>query len=153
LSEICDIVCRAWIGIGADIAVILAFIFTGITFWVTFSRRRKDEQIKTAMEVSKQLYESEKNFEEFERKLEDWKSDKLRLAELEIQVIKHFNNWEWFALLVNHKQIRDDFIKEHFKENFLTEYEKVLSRFPNLYDDNTQFPEVKILFKKWNKIK
>jgi hypothetical protein len=148
------------VSIGADIAVILAFIITGVAFWKTFTRTRKDEQTRTVMEISNRLNQSEnylhqviKDIKEkpyepsYDGKLVPTQEDNFNY--LYNAVIRHFNNWEWFAVLVNKNEIKEDYLKEHFKNSFITDYEDILSKYLGIQDD--KFPEVLKLYNEWKK--
>lgn len=150
----CNLECL--MNLGSDAAVILAFIFTGITFLIVFRRNRKDEQIKTALEIQKQLSESDLLLTDTLLKfknstsVEDAMNPQNVYDSLKTVVIKHFNNWEWFAVLVNKKEIKQGYIKEHFKNRFIRECREILSKFYNLEnEEQTTYKETKLLYKKW----
>jgi hypothetical protein len=144
-------------GNNSYIAVILAFVFTSITFLVVFRRNRKDEQLKMAIEMLKQLSDSDNLLENTLLQLKEPSSiniygdKKYAYETLRASIIKHFNNWELFALLVNKKEIKDDAILEHFKENFITEKESMLVKYPDLENNESKYPQIKLLYDKWKK--
>ena len=138
----------------SNLAIVGAFITTIVTFVKTFNQNKKDEQIKISIEISKQLTNSENHLNQTnddiiypiitEQQRLDNQQRRQRRKVIEPYVVDHFNNWEWFALLVNKKYITDKKIKEHFRDKFCDEYESILSKFPNL-----DFNEVHNLYKKW----
>ena len=138
----------------SNIAIVGAFITTIVTYRKTFNQNKKDEQIKISIDISKQLTNSENNFKKIideikfsiitEKQRIDKKQRVQNRKAIEPYIVDHFNNWEWFALLVNKKYITDRQIKEHFRDKFCEEYQSILSKFPNL-----DFNEVHNLYKKW----
>lgn len=144
-----------WMDFGANIAVVGAFIFTGITFWVTFKRHRKDEEIKTVWQISDRVSESEEllinELEEMKNtpvpdeivRTRTYNSDQVKKL-----VINHFNNWEWFALMVNSKELKEGIFLDHLKNNFIEHYDRILSKYPDLYKNENEFPECFKLYKK-----
>lgn len=139
----CDFICQ--VEIASNIAVILAFFFTSITFLVLFIRNRKDEQIKMAMELLKQLSDSDNLLTN--TLLQYRQSNSIDISGnkkpvydiIKNSIIKHFNNWELFALLVNKKELTDSTILEHFKDNFIAEKEKILSKYSDLNNNEDKY--------------
>ena len=143
-----------WMDFWANVAVVGAFIFTGITFWVTFKRNRKDEELKTVWQVSDRISESEEalmnELEEMKNtpvSKEDLKTRTYNFEQIRKLVIDHFNNWEWFALLVNSKELSEGIFLNHLRGNFIEDYDRILSKFPDLYKKEDEFPECFKLYK------
>jgi hypothetical protein len=138
----------------SNVVVILAFIFAGITFIITYYKNNKDHQIKIAYDLSTQLFESENNLIKYLNELKNdpdiisltqWYPQKIQ-EDIKPYVIQHLNNWEWFSLLVNDGSLSNSTLKKHFKDNFIFDYEKMLPKYPDL-----MFPQTRILYDKWTK--
>lgn len=140
----------------SNFAIVGAFITTIISFAKTFKQNKKDEQIKISIEIYKQLTKTENKLLEVNDKIkynitnEVTRKDKITRGHnrkvIESYILDHFNNWEWFAFLVNKKFITEKKITEHFRDKFCEEYESLLSKFPNY-----NFYEVNKLYSKWKK--
>jgi hypothetical protein len=65
---------------------------------------------------------------------------------------QYLNVWEWFALLVNNDELKDENILEYFRPLFLNDY-KVYSdseMFPALKDNSEDdFRQIRTLYDKW----
>jgi hypothetical protein len=141
----------------SNIAIVGTFMTTLVIFNKTFKQNKKTEQIKTVIEINKQLLESENQLE-FVYKDIALKADTTPIAlnnntrlkkmnnnTIEPFIITYFNIWEWFALLVNNDFLSEEPLKRFFKDRFLTEYGSILNRFFGYLD----FPEIKKLYKNW----
>jgi hypothetical protein len=129
--------------IGAKIATILAFGFTTGTFWLLYFRRKKSEQYSIANDISKSLTESEHKILE------------VPSGDVEKKILRHkqyLNVWEWFALMVNNDELKNENILEHFKPLFLSDYKQYSDSemFPALKDNSKDdFRQIRILYDKW----
>jgi hypothetical protein len=118
-------------------AIVGTFIGSIVTFSKTFKQNKKTEQIKVVIEIKKHLSESENALDNafdqmkygtdnnpFKQTNEtnstslygydnNTKLDNTKF--LEPFSLTHFNNWEWFALLVNTKFISEDALLDFFK--------------------------------------
>jgi hypothetical protein len=64
--------------------------------------------------------------------------------------LQYLNVWEWFAFLVNHKEMDDKELINHFKPNQIRDYKIILERYMDIRDDEMAFEEIKKLYKRWN---
>ena len=128
------------VDIGSKIATIGAFVFTGVTFFVLFYRRRKSEQYTIASEISNSLAELENKILEVPK--DDEKEKKYRR-------MQYLNVWEWFAVLVNHGEIKNKTIQDHFRPNQIEDHDTFFEKYPEWKNDDDMFPEFKRLYKKW----
>jgi hypothetical protein len=65
--------------------------------------------------------------------------------------IQYLNVWEWFAFLVNHQEIDDDEIINHFKPDLLKTYNEILGSYEDLKTNKESFEQIKTLCNEWNK--
>jgi hypothetical protein len=131
------------VDIGAKIATILAFGFTTGTFWLLYFKRKKSEQYSIANDITKSLTESEHKILETPD------------GNVQQKILRHkqyLNVWEWFALMVNNGELKNENILEHFKPLFLSDYKQYSDSnlFPELKDNNKDdFRQIRKLHKKW----
>jgi hypothetical protein len=125
-------------------AVVGAFIFTGITFAVTFWRTRKSEQIKICQDIQNQLKDAESRLLDFS----DTDYEILKEGK-KVRTIQYLNVWEWFSLLVNENEITHESVLEHFKPNLLRDHEAIFNEYTDLRDNADEFPQFKKLYSKW----
>jgi hypothetical protein len=125
--------------IASKIATVGAFAFTTGTFWFLYFRRRKSEEYGIANDIAKSLTEMEhKILEE-----DDAKQKVLRHKQ-------YLNVWEWFALMVNNEELKNDKILEHFKPLFISDYKQYSEVIPELKDKTKDdFRQIKRLYEKW----
>jgi hypothetical protein len=123
-------------------AVLGGFIFTGFTFWITRKRLKHLEQIKMAHDISKELKETENEALKIP-------SDFAYQDQKRPRHIQYLNVWEWFAFLVNHKDINDESIINHFKPTLIRDYKTILSKYTDLMENEKAFEEIKFLCEKW----
>jgi hypothetical protein len=76
---------------------------------VIFPRTRKSDQVKIASDISKELTEI----------VLDIPEDIAHKKEKRHRHIQYLNVWESFALLVNHGELKNINILEHFKPNLM----------------------------------
>ena len=115
-----------------SIAVVLALVFTGTTFFWA----RKSDQIKIAegvfndpREMQKELSHPDDDFNDV-----DWSG-------------RFFNTLEWFSLLVNSNTIKDKAITEFFKDAVIEWCHHLL---PNKdREDKKKYPELKKLYSEY----
>jgi hypothetical protein len=131
--------------IASNFAVVGAFIFTGVTFFILFRRQRKSEQIKIVSEIEREFFEVENaTLKIFS--LEDPQQKKLEIRERDLQ---YLNIWERFSFLVNNKEITDHKIQNYYKSTLIKDYEKILILYPDKLNDDNAYEELKKLYKKW----
>jgi hypothetical protein len=131
-----------WLEPLSKYATLGAFIFTGITFGITFWRTRKSEQVRIASDISKDLTEIENMILKVPG---DFAHQDIRRR----RHIQYLNVWEWFSLLVNHREITNETILDHFKPNLIRDHDAIFKEYRDLKDDDNKFPQFKTLYRKW----
>ena len=63
--------------------------------------------------------------------------------------MQYLNVWEWFAVLVNHGEIKNKTIQDHFRPNLIEDHDTFFEEYPEWKNDDDMFPEFKRLYKKW----
>jgi hypothetical protein len=123
-------------------ATVGAFGATIATFVVLYRRTRKSEEYHITNDISKSLTESEHKILETPSK------------DLEKRTLRHkqyLNVWEWFALLVNNDELKNENILEHFRPLFLNDYKEYSESemFPALNDNSKDdFRQIRTLYEK-----
>jgi hypothetical protein len=95
----------------AGVATFGAFLFAGITFW----RVRRTEQIRLAEGVLRDI-------NTLESELMGPDADQLDKS---LWDQRYFNSLDWLCLLINKKEIREGFLKEHFAPSIIYDYENI----------------------------
>ena len=126
-------------------AILGGFIFTGVTFFVTSKRLKHSEQIKMAHDISKEITEAENAVLSIPSEQFAYEDIKRK------RHLQYLNVWEWFAFLVNHDEIDDDEIINHFKPDLLKAYKEILGNYEDLKTSEKSFEQIKILCNEWNK--
>jgi hypothetical protein len=125
-------------------AVVLALIFTGLTF----RRVGKTEQIKMAEGTYKDLKELEKELPELPPDVTTGDADSKAKTHWNSRL---FNTLEWYSFLVNKEQIKDEAIIKYFKDAIVDYFE---NNFQNeateeQITDTDEYPEFKQLYKEF----
>ncbi|HKG71061.1 MAG TPA: hypothetical protein VKA87_04125 [Nitrososphaeraceae archaeon] len=124
-------------------ATVAAFGAIIATFVILYKRTRKSEEYRIANDISKSLTESE-------LKILEAPSD-----DAQKRILRHkqyLNVWEWFALLVNNHELKNENVLEHFKPLFLSDYKRYSDSemFPELIDNSIDdFRQIRDLYAKW----
>ena len=126
----------------AKIATVGAFIFTGVTFWILFARTRKSEQVRIAGETSR-------NLKEIENRVLEFPEQPAYESQRKYGYIQYLNEWEFFSMLVNTKEITNEHILEFFKPDLLKNYETIFGRYKDLEEDQDAYQNLKQLYRKW----
>jgi hypothetical protein len=130
-------------GYSIKVATVGAFGATIATFVILYRRTRKSEEYSIANDISKSLTESEHKILE------------VPSGDVEKKILRHkqyLNVWEWFALMVNNDELKNENILEHFKPLFLSDYKQYSDSemFPALKDNSKDdFRQIRILYDKW----
>jgi hypothetical protein len=53
------------------------------------------------------------------------------------------------TLLVNHREITNETILDHFKPNLIRDYDATFKEYRDLKNDDNEFPQFKTLYRKW----
>lgn len=125
-----------WVEPASKFATVGAFIFTGITFGITFWRTRKSEQIRIASEFSR-------NLDEVDDKIQNLSAMPHNESERKNRYIQYLNQWEFFSLLVNKGEITNKHIQEYFRPSLIRDYETIFSKYKDLETEETEYQELK----------
>ena len=136
------------ISIGALIIALSSFV-------INYHRSRKIEQIKLCIEISNNLDYLKNKILEIDVKLKSsnttdhqiisgWKSN------LQDAFLSYLDHWEFFAFLVNIKEIQEEKILDYYKDNFKTGVELAFEENHIVRDDIQRYKEIKKLLKKWD---
>lgn len=74
---------------------------------------------------------------------------------LEYRATQYMNIYEWFAFLVNNKEITDKKILGYMKTTFKKNYRFILQKCPKIFDKNNEldgddtYKELNFLYEKW----
>lgn len=140
------------------IIAVSALGFSIASFSITYYRGRKMEQIKTVIEISNKLDESENKFFTIEDKIREMETKNKIMNYEDISALErqhkdeyllYMNYWEFFAFLVNQKEINNKNIKKYFKKNFKSGTNRFFTKYPIYKNNDDDFEEVKKLLKKW----
>jgi hypothetical protein len=105
----------------------------------TFIKKQKSEEFCVALDIHS--------------KLEMVVNELIRVYSDEVQKrsksLEYLNVWEWFAFLVNNKEIKNCNIKKYFKPSLTIEVEKIFQDYPEVAKDDGAFKETKQLLEKW----
>ena len=87
----------------------LALIVSIATFYLTFTRGRKSEQIKMTHDILREFSEAENRLldVEYDKDPHQWR----------LRHLQYLNTLEWFSFLVNHGELKDEDLKEYFIAN------------------------------------
>jgi hypothetical protein len=130
-------------------ATVGGFIFTAMTFGVIYHRTRKNEQMRTAIEFSRNLVNSE---DKYLHPTQDADNPEYEYQK-RYRHMQYINEWEFFSFLVNSGEISDPKIQEYFKPTLIDDYEVFFSSYPEYANDNSKYAELKKLYQKWKKNK
>jgi hypothetical protein len=129
--------------IAAGFATLAGF---GIAYFA-FKRNRESTETNLAENIFRDLRTLEKEKYELPNdidKKKDWAS-------------LFFNTLEWFAFLVNEKKIKDEKIKDFFKDAIINWYEKIFLDEDYIEEkqasNDNEYPEFKKLYKKLKECK
>ena len=140
------------------IIAVSAFGFSIASFSISYHRGRKMEQIKTVIEISNKLDETENKFLAIEDKMREMQIKNKILEDEDYSALErqhkdeyllYMNHWEFFSFLVNQKEIHNENIKKFFKKNFKSGTKRFFTKYPNYKNNDEDFEEVKKLLKKW----
>ena len=140
----------------------LAFGLSIATFIINYYRGRKIEQIRTVIEISSRLDESENEFLDIEDKMHEMEIKNKVLDDEEYSLLErqhkdeyllYMNHWEFFAFLVNQKEINNENIKKFFKKNFKSGTNRFFNKYPDYKNNKDAFEEIKKLLEKWQDYK
>jgi Domain of unknown function (DUF4760) len=122
----------------------LALIVSIATFYLTFTRGRKSEQIKMTHDILRE-------FSEAENRLLDVEYDK-DPHQWQLRHLQYLNTLEWFSFLVNHGELKDEDLKEYFKPLLIRDHDTVLGHdgLETQKNNPEDFKEFKKLYKKWS---
>jgi hypothetical protein len=132
---------------GSDLAVVVALLFTFITFIVTYYHSKKTEQIKRIQDIKNTISnESQKMIQNLLSVREanlDLSDDLIRDFYLPI-----FEAAEWASFLIESKDI-DRKYEEHLREQIKNIYQTISNQYPKLLQNNN-FPYLKKVVARWN---
>jgi hypothetical protein len=106
---------------------------------ITFVRKQKSDQFRTALDIHDRLEQIANEL--IEVYFDDLKKKQKSLEYLEL--------WEWFAFLVNNKEITNTTIQKYFKPSLVVEVEKIFNDYPDVANNAEAFQETKKLLSKW----
>jgi hypothetical protein len=122
----------------------LALIVSIATFYLTFTRGRKSEQIKMTHDILREFSEAENRLldVEYDKDPHQWR----------LRHLQYLNTLEWFSFLVNHGELKDEDLKEYFKPLLIRDHDTVLGHDGLEAQKNNpeDFKEFKKLYKKWS---
>jgi hypothetical protein len=107
-----------------------------VSTW-TFVRRQKSDEFRVALDINS--------------KLEQSLSELVLVSsnERRSKTLEYLSIWEFFAFLVNNKEIKNDSIQKFFKPSLVKEIERIFQEYPDLAKNTEAYEETKILLKKW----
>jgi hypothetical protein len=116
---------------GSDVAVVVALLFTFITFIVTYRHSKKTEQIKRIQDIKNTI--SNENQKMIQNLLS------VREANLDLSddlirdfYIPVFETAEWASFLIYIKDI-DSKYEKHLREQIKNIYQTISNQYPNYY--------------------
>jgi hypothetical protein len=123
----------------------LVLIITLVITILTYLKMRKTEQIKLAHD----FYQLHKDLQEKRAKLENLSKPKSGAVWQE-WAERYFDNLEWFAYLVNSKQIKDPRLLAFYEQVILVSYKKGLPTFysEEKIKEKNFYPELRELYEK-----
>ena len=120
-----------------------ALVVSIVTFYVTFKRGKKAEQMKIAHDIMRDFSEAEDKILNTSHESNKWK----------LRHLQYLNVSEWLSFLVNHGEITNKNIIDYFKPLLVEDYHEVFG-LPELESERNNpedFKEFKELYKKWSK--
>jgi len=127
-----------------EIIVIGAAVVTLIFTAKSWNKDRETRELQMAEGIFKDLRELEREYyDKFQKMTEEEKSQWDSLF---------FNTLEWFAFLINENKLKDKKIVDFFKPAIIEWFEDIFNVVydASVKDDETQFEELKKLYKKLN---
>jgi hypothetical protein len=112
---------------------------SAITFWKSFSRMKKSEQVRIAHDIGNNLALAESSI------IDAIKGGNLDVIKL--RYVQYLNVWEWFSFLVNKKQITIQELIDHYKPTMLKDRDGLFKQYPE-FDKEDKFVEFRALCKK-----
>lgn len=143
---------------GLEIATItvasIAIIVSSVSFYLSYKRGRKTEQIKLCIDISSRIDDAENKIFD---KDDELKGDIISVHQrstvertLRDAHLLYLNHWEFFAFLVNIKEINDEKILDYYKPNFNSGVKGSLDKYPKIRDDKKRYEEIKKLLRDWD---
>jgi hypothetical protein len=127
----------------SSLAAVIGVLVSAFTFWKSFSRMKRSEQVKMAHDIGNNLTQAENEI----RKV----SSTGNHDDIKYSYMQYLNVWEWFAFLVNKDQITIKEIINYHKPTLLKDYDNIFAGYPDLKNDNTKYKEFKVLYEKLKK--
>lgn len=117
--------------------IAISIISAGFSIW-TFWRKQKSEELRIALDIHSKLEQTVKEAYQVSNN-----------AQKEAKTLEFLNIWEFFAFLVESKEIKNNNIKNFFKPRFVEEVKAAFLEYPHLEKDKKAFEKIKDLLEDW----
>jgi len=144
--------------IEAIIPLILSIVAIGVsllTFFLTYRRSRKTEELKLCLDMSSRLDEADNKVLEIADKLirsntTDQELRKGWIFNQRMAEMSYLNHWEFFSFLVNTGEIHEEKILGYYKDILKEKVELVFDGYPDVKYNKDYYKEIKKLLKEWD---
>lgn len=119
--------------------IVISIIAAGFSIW-TFWRKQKSEELRIALDIHSKLEQTVKEAYQVTNNVQK-----------KAKTLEFLNIWEFFAFLVESKEIKNENIKDFFKPRFVDEVKEAFRVYPDIEKDDKAFKKVKALLKEYEK--
>lgn len=138
----------------SSLSAVFASVSTFIAV-IAFNRTLKKEQFNIAFELNSRIEKSNYELTDIHNKLRkvdiSEEEENTLLYQKRTKSIEYLNNCEFFAFLVNNKEIKNNTIKDYFRNHFEVSVRLILNEYYyDYYIKDKSFKEIKQLLKKWD---
>jgi hypothetical protein len=130
----------------ANFVLLIGVIISAVTFFKTFGKMRRSEQLKMAHDIQTMLSNAHLNYDKIVLQLDSiYPHDKERRTALHrTAFMEILNTIEWISFLILRKEIDSELI-EYFKPLVIQYHDNCEQLFPSLLDDANEYKELKTL--------
>jgi hypothetical protein len=120
-------------------AIVISVVAVAVSI-ITFDRRQKSDEFRIALDIHNKL----------EQLVNEIIVNKDNSRNRRSKSLEYLDTWEYFAFLVNNKEIKNHNIYNFFKKSLCDETRQVFQEYPDIANNDKSFEEVKGLRKKWS---